>query len=344
MLHDTPSTTFEDLFSGRTKIGVVRGGQNPEYELSLKTGSEILKRLQNKHSYDAVDVVIDKYGTWHVNGKEINERYLADHIDLAWIAMHGDNGGVQQLLEELRIPYLGSDPATAELTFNRGKLKHRLKDLGLQTPNHIQMEDMYTGDMDTETRDPFIEERALEIFGKLPGPWVIKPVAFSARFHTYLARTFPELVTALRIISMDVDDVLVEEYIQGREFISGVIPEFREKEKYVIAPHELQHKEPLFSHHESRTGNFEMIPASRMSPKIRDLVHELSEALHTDFNIDDTSVFHFIMSPKGLYVISVQDSPELHENAPFFKGLESMGATQDEYIHSRIARLLKRKK
>ena len=337
------TTSFGDLFSGKTRIGVIRGGQTPEFELSLKTGSEILKRLHEKYLYTVVDIMIDREGVWHVNGKEINEKYLGDYIDLAWMAVHGDNGSIQHHLETLRIPYLGSDPVTADLTFNRGRLKQRLKDLGLETPKHIQLADMYTGDMDDEMRNRHVEEKAFEVFGKLPGPWVIKPVAFSARFHTYLSRTFPELVTALRIISMDVDDVLVEEYIQGREFVSAVIPEFRGKEKYVVPPHEIRHEKELFSHHDSRTGAFEMVPTSRISPKIKDLIEELSGALHTDFNLDDTGVFHFIMSPKGLYVISVQDSPELHEHAPMLKGLESVGSHLDEFVRSRITRLLKRK-
>lgn len=337
------SSSFEDLFSHRTRVGVVRGGQTPEFQLSLKTGAEILKRLQNKHAYSVVDILIDQNGIWHADGKEINEKFLADYIDLAWLAVHGDNGSIQHHLETLKIPYLGSDPVTADLTFNRARLKQRLKDIGLQTPNHIQLEHMYTGDMEDEMRDRYVEEKAFEVFGKLPGPWVVKPVAFSARFHTYLAKTFPELITALRIISMDVDDVLVEEYIEGREFISGIVPEFRGKEKYTIPPHEIRHHKDLFTHHTSRTGNFDMIPASQISPKIKGLIEELSHELHTDFNLDDTAVFHFIMSPKGLYVISVQDNPELHEHAPLFKGLEYTGASPDEFIFSRIARLLKRK-
>lgn len=342
MLHAN-KTSFEDLFKGQTRIGVIRGGQTPEFELSLKTGAEILKRIHNKHAYQAVDILIDRQGVWHANGKEINERYLQDYIDLAWIAIHGDNGSIQHHLETLRIPYLGSDPVTADLTFNRGRLKQRLKDLGLQTPSHIQLESMYTGDMDDDMREHYVEEKAFEVFGKLPGPWVVKPVAFSARFHTYLARTFPELVTALRIISMDVDDVLVEEYISGREFVGGVVSDFRGQEKYTVPPHEIRHGKDMFTHHTSRLGEFEMIPASRISPKTKELIEKLSQELHSDFNIDDTAVFHFIMSPKGLYVISVQDSPELHENAPLFKGLESVGASPDDFIFSRLARLLKKK-
>jgi D-alanine-D-alanine ligase-like ATP-grasp enzyme len=178
----------------------------------------------------------------------------------------------------------------------------------------------------------------------LPGPWVIKPVAFSARFHTYLAKTFPELVTALKIISMDVDDVLVEEYISGREFVSGVVPEFRDQERYVVPPHELQHGKELFSHQTGRVGEFNIVPASQISPKIKNLLEKLSHEIHEDFNIGDTGVFHFIMSPKGVYVISLQDGPELHEHAPLYRSLEHVGSNADEFIHSRIARLLKKKK
>lgn len=338
------TSSIHDVLGETIRLGVVRGGQTPEYELSLKTGAEILKRLQHNISYDARDVLIDKRGVWHVDGKEISQEDLPQYIDVAWIAIHGDNGSVESVLESLDIPFLGSDSITSELTFNRGRLKQRLKDLGLQTPEHVQLGNMYTGDMDEETRDSYVENRALEIFGVLPGPWVVKPVAFSARFHTYLARTFPELITALRIISMDVDDVLVEEYISGTEYVSGVVPEFRGKERYVVPPHEVRYDKQLFTHHTARTGSFDMIPASRISPKIKELIEQISEELHQDFNLGDTGIFHFIMSPKGLYVISVQDGPELHEHAPIFKGLEHVGSDPDEFVHSRVARLLRKKK
>lgn len=340
---NTYASSFNDMFASRTRIGVIRGGKTPEFELSLKTGAEILKRLQNKYQYSVVDILVNKDGIWHANGKEINEKFLGDYIDLAWIAVHGDNGSIQHHLEALQIPYLGSDPVTADLTFNRGKLKQRLKDLGLETPKHVQLDEMYTGDMDDETRDKYVEQKAFEVFGTLPGPWVVKPVAFSARFHTYLAKTFPELITALRIISLDVDDVLVEEYVQGREFVSAVVPEFRGKDKYIIPPHEIRHTKELFTHHTSRIGEFEVIPVSHISPKIKELIEHLTHELHNDFNIDDTGIFHFIMSPKGLYVVSVQDGPEIHEHAPVFKALETVGSHIDEFIYSRLARLLKRK-
>lgn len=341
---DNSAHSISSLFSGRTRVGVIRGGATPEYELSLKTGAEILKRLQNRHAYDACDVLIDRNNVWHVNGKEINPGELSEYIDLAWITTHGDAGQVCSHLESLDIPYLGSDSVTSELTYHRGRVKQRLKDLGLQTPEHIQLENMYTGDMDEDTREGYVQDKAMEVFGNLPGPWVIKPVAFSARFHTYLAKTFPELVTALRIISQDVDDVLVEEYISGREFVSGVVPEFRGEEKYVVPPHELQYEKELFTHHSGRLGEFNLIPASRISPKIRELLEKLSKEIHEDFNLGDTGVFHFMVSPKGVYVISLQDGPELHDHAPLYKGLDHVGATPDEFIHSRIARLLNKKK
>lgn len=341
---DNTMSSLSDLFSDRIRVGIIRGGQTPEYELSLKTGAEILRRLQHKYAYDSYDVMIDRNGSWYVNGKEIDQNRLSEYIDLAWIATHGDAGSVARQLEHLDIPYLGSDSITSELTYHRGRVKQRMKDLGLQTPDHVELNQMYTGDMDDETREGFAQDRAMEVFGNLPGPWVVKPLAFSARFHTYLAKTFPELVTALKIISMDVDDVLIEEYIDGREFVSGVVPDFRGQEKYVIPPHEIQHDKELFTHQTGRVGDFTMVPASRMSNRIKDILQELSETLHQDFNLDDTGVFHFIVSPKGVYVISLQDGPELHEHAPLYKSLDHVGSSSDEFIHSRIARLLKKKK
>lgn len=344
MSNFSQSTSFSDLFKDKTRIGVIRGGETPEYELSLKTGGEILKRLRSTHSYDVHDVLIDKYGVWHIDGKIVNKSFLSDYIDLAWSALHGDDGEVYHHLETLGIPYLGPDPLSAELMFHRGKKKRRLRDLGLQTPEFFEMHNMYTGDMSEEDRDAFIRERAFDIFGKLPGPWVVKPLAFSARYHTYLAKTFPELITALRVTSMDVDDILIEEYVKGREFVSGIVPEFRNKEKYIIPAHEIKHEKEMFTHDVYRTGSFSMTPAYDVSPHVRQLMDELSEELHKEFNLSDTALIHFLLSSKGLYVMSVHHTPELHEHSPLWKGLEYLGAKPEDFIHSQIARLLRKKK
>jgi len=50
-----------------TRVGVLRGGPSSEYEISLKTGGNVLKILREKFGdkYQTHDILIDKEGNWH---------------------------------------------------------------------------------------------------------------------------------------------------------------------------------------------------------------------------------------------------------------------------------------
>jgi D-alanine-D-alanine ligase-like ATP-grasp enzyme len=55
-------------FAHKIKVGVLRGGPSPEYEVSLKTGANILANLGEE--YEPTDILISKDGVWHERGVE----------------------------------------------------------------------------------------------------------------------------------------------------------------------------------------------------------------------------------------------------------------------------------
>lgn len=333
-----------------TRVGIIRGGSGPEYEMSLKTGSEILSVLRSKgnQDYKTVDILIDKNNVWHVGGKEINPRYIKDYVDLVWIATHGENGSngeIQALLEEFSIPYLGSDPVSSELTYHRGRTKDRLKNLGLMTPKHYELRNVYTGDIiNEEERRHYIEKRAMEAFRSMPGPWIVKPLGGGSSMYTYLAKSYSDLVTAISVVSRDVNDLLIEEYVQGREVVSGVVEGLRNRNKYVIPAHEITHDNDIFSHRKRVEGDFNFFPLHRSSQKLKEIVHNLTETLHDEFGMQDYFSANFIVTPKGVYVTNIDSLPPLHEHSLVFKGLDTVGVSPEEFITHQLKRLIDKRK
>ena len=51
----------------KIRVGVLRGGPSNEYNISLKTGSSVLKNLPEE-KYEARDIFISKNGEWHFRG------------------------------------------------------------------------------------------------------------------------------------------------------------------------------------------------------------------------------------------------------------------------------------
>ena len=86
----------------KAKVAVVMGGSSAEREISVKTGSGVMRALQSL-GYDAQSL---DYDTRFIDAI----RDVAP--DVVFVALHGpggEDGHVQALLEYLGIPYTGSN-------------------------------------------------------------------------------------------------------------------------------------------------------------------------------------------------------------------------------------------
>ena len=94
------------------KIGVLMGGLSREREISLKTGTAILKALLKR---DMTSMAIDV-------GHDIAEVLIREKIECAFIALHGrfgEDGTIQGMLELMRIPYTGSGVLASALAMHK---------------------------------------------------------------------------------------------------------------------------------------------------------------------------------------------------------------------------------
>src|SRR4030042_673064 len=126
------------------------GGRSRKHGGSLKTGSAMLKALQ-EGGYQAMGIEVSA---------DICTRLVAAQIEVAVIALHGrwgEDGTIQGLLELLRIPYTGSGVLASALALNKIKAKEIFLYHGIPTPEFI-----------------IPQEEALEE-PPFPPPWVIKP-------------------------------------------------------------------------------------------------------------------------------------------------------------------------
>ena len=59
----------------KIKLAVIFGGQSTEHNVSIVSGSSVLKNL-NKEKYEIYPIYISKEGTWYHYNKNINEIYI----------------------------------------------------------------------------------------------------------------------------------------------------------------------------------------------------------------------------------------------------------------------------
>lgn len=330
------------------KVGVIRGGISSEYDVSLKTGSNVLSHLRtdklNKR-YKAIDILIDKEGIWHINGKPVSILDVFHSVDVIFNALHGDfgeDGKVQQMLDQWKIPYTGSGAFASALGYNKVLAKEQFALFGIKTPSHIVVPKYKKEDGPIKS---YSKNVAQQIHSQIPPPWIIKPLSGGSSVGMKMARTYPELIDAFEDGVNKEVDVLVEEMIEGKEATVGVINNFRDKKVYVLPSTEIRvHKGKDFFDFEAKyKGMSEEICPGNFTRSEKVELERLAELIHTGLNLDHYSRSDFIIHPKkGIYALEVNTLPGLTDESLIPKMLNAVGADVPSFIDHIIKLALKK--
>jgi len=112
-------------------IVVMLGGPSAEREVSLRSGAAVAQALRSTgHSVTELDPRTDEWT-------------LPSGTDVVFLALHGtygEDGTVQQRLDELGVPYTGCDAESSRIAFDKHLTKMRCVAAGVPTPRHILVE------------------------------------------------------------------------------------------------------------------------------------------------------------------------------------------------------------
>jgi D-alanine-D-alanine ligase len=209
------------------RIGILRGGVSPEYDISLKTGANVQRAL-HEAGLEAIDMLLDKQGVLHIKGIPTDLETAKDSVDMVWNALHGnfgEDGKIQALLDQYDIPYTGSTGDVAALAFNKQRAKEQAKELGIDTPLSLLV---------IPEGNESISEVTQRIYKTMAPPWVLKPLSGGGSVRTYFAFTPLELSQFVEESISNGEPFIAEQYISGREAAVGVIDHFRSKDPYAL--------------------------------------------------------------------------------------------------------------
>lgn len=332
------------------RVGVMRGGPSREYEVSLATGANVLSHLRSddfKDKYSAIDIFIDKDGAWHVGGRPVSIEDISKKVDVVFNAMHGDfgeDGKVQTLLDQWKIPYTGSRAFPSALGYNKVLAKQEFKKLGIKTPEYL----LLVLDEKARAKSPrdLAKEQARFVWSKMAPPWVVKPVASGSSVGVKVCKTFPELEDAVLDCVNDDTDIFIEEMIEGKEATVGVVEGLRGKKLYTLPPIEIRvpkHKK-FFDYDAKYSGISEEICPGNFSYSEKEELQRLASLIHEGLNLSHYSRSDFIVHPKkGIYALEVNTLPGLTNESLTPKALYAVGATMPEFLKHIIELALKNK-
>ena len=321
-------------FSHKTRVGVLRGGPSPEYDVSMNTGKTILANLPDE--YEPLDIFISKEGVWHIRGLEKEPYKIIQMIDVAVNATHGtygEDGNIQKLFEHFHIPYSGSDSLASALGMNKDMSKDIFKRQGLKTPHHILI-----------NRDEVLNKTINKINESFLFPIIIKPVNSGSSLGINFVNRSDKVRDALLNSFEHSPNLIVEEYITGKEATCGIIEGFRGAPFYSLLPVEIVGPEDKYFHNYNSKyvdlkskyrvpGNFTEEENNQIQ-KTAILVHQILGLRH--YSRSD-----FILHPKrGLFVLEANTLPELSHRSSFIKSLEAVGGNIKEFLSHLLSKTL----
>jgi D-alanine-D-alanine ligase len=184
------------------KVGVLFGGRSAERDVSIMSGTGVLKALQS-HGIDAHP--FDP-------GTQSMADLAAQKFDRVFIALHGrygEDGSLQGLLEQLGIPYTGSGVMASAVAMDKITTKKIWLMHGLPTPKYA-------------TIDPGVTDLA-KVAADLGLPLIVKPPLEGSTIGITKVTRAEELQAAVELATGFDKVVLAEEFVTGRELTVTVL-------------------------------------------------------------------------------------------------------------------------
>ncbi|MDD5634190.1 MAG: D-alanine--D-alanine ligase [Candidatus Omnitrophica bacterium] len=184
------------------KIGVLAGGVSSEREISLRSGRAVFNALNDVGlNAKLVDISDEDFSP-------VIER--AD-FNLAFISLHGkfgEDGAIQAMLEKENMPYTGSDPSSSKRALDKIESKKIFMKNGLLIPEYCVVR---------------TEEDLAKTTVALP--CVVKPRYEGSSIGLSIVDNRDKLADAVKEALRFGKDVLIEEFISGREITVGILNE-----------------------------------------------------------------------------------------------------------------------
>lgn len=217
---------------------IFAGGTSSERDVSLASSAAVYKAMTDAgHSITMIDTASGEFITPETLAqvgtappdrialKKASEKQLAVYsqligsdivkkADAVFLGLHGgigENGKLQSLLDLANIRYTGSGVLASALAMNKVMSKRVFGSIGVPTPQYLFFK-----------RNESHTKIASRIESDFSFPLIIKPNEEGSTVGLSLVKDRPELTAAIGKAAQ-YSDILVEEYIEGRELTVAVV-------------------------------------------------------------------------------------------------------------------------
>jgi D-alanine-D-alanine ligase len=291
-------TSYNDI-----KITVIMGGISSERQVSIQSGQCIHQALKQAG----------------INTKILDIRpdnlHLLDteQADVYFIAQHGrfgEDGQLQQILEDKGLVYTGSGPAASKLAFDKILSKQRFLDASIPVPKAIRF-------------DPTTDKEQIKQLGD---SYVIKPIRQGSSVGISIVHNLENAIVAADQTYQQYGNCMIEQFIKGREITVGIL------NGRTLPIIEIRSKTNFYDYHAKYVDDnteylFDTIDDIEVIEKTNDTALVAFNAL----DCRDFSRVDFILADDGVaYVLEVNTIPGFTTHSLLPKAAAKIGLGMDK--------------
>ncbi len=316
------------------------GGFSSEYEISLQSGKTVVNNL-NKEKYNVFPVIISPK-EWYVQLPE--GKFPVDRADFTWKkdgqiqkfdivfnAIHGhpgEDGVLPAYWEMLGIPHTSSDFDKMALTFNKMYTLAAVKAYGITVARSI-----YLNMNDPVDPDEMIRQIGLPLF--------VKPNRAGSSYGISKVKTKEELLPALNYAFKEDKEIIIEEFLEGREFSVGVIKLNGKTEVFPIT--EIISENEFFDYEAKYLGKAQEITPAELDETTRSKIIETARRVYDVLDLNGVSRAEYILRNGIPYFLEINMVPGLTEASILPQQIRAAGHRLSDVFDEIIQASLQRK-
>ncbi|WP_096999741.1 D-alanine--D-alanine ligase family protein [Persephonella hydrogeniphila] len=286
------------------KIALVYGGKSSEREISIKSGNavkEALKRLNLKFEvFDPVDSI------------DFVNRLIEYKPDLVFNVLHGkygEDGSIQGLFEILGYRYTGSPVKASAIAMDKVLSKEIAQITGIPTPDWIVVENI----KETEKWNVF--------------PAVVKPNEEGSSIGVEIVNGREELCKAVENASKLNRQVIIEEFINGREITIGIL------NGRPLEPIEIVVEDGFYDFENKYiSGKTEYIVSPYLVQEEREKLESYSLKIYNKIGCKGAARIDFILKDGTPYFLEINTIPGMTDHSLLPKAAKAVGIDFDNLV------------
>lgn len=292
----------------KKNIAVVYGGDSSEFVVSVRSSENVYNAIAEA-GFTAWKVQI-KGLDWDVyeDGQIVAAVDKSDfsfvkegekiQFDFAYITIHGtpgEDGKLQGYFDLVKVPYSTCGVYSSALTFNKYFCSNYLRNFGITMAKSVRL---FKGDK--IDADQLIEKLGLPVF--------VKPNAGGSSFGVTKVKENAQLQEALELAMTESDDILVEEFIDGKEFTCGLVK--IGPEKIVFPVTEVIPQNEFFDYEAKYVaGKTDEITPARISQELTQKIQQLSSKIYDLCDCSGIVRIDYILKDGEFYFLEVNTTP-----------------------------------